>query len=145
MGGGWGFFFSSRRRHTRWACDWSSDVCSSDLGRIFLTTSLEEKGPPGDKLPFMRLTVADEGVGMEPEVQERIFEPFFTTKDQKSGTGLGLSITYGIVSQSGGWMEVESEPGKGSTFSVCLPVTDEKSEEFTELHQIGRASCRERV
>jgi len=103
-------------------------------GRIFLTTSLEEKGPPGDKLPFMRLTVTDEGVGMEPEVQERIFEPFFTAKDQKSGTGLGLSITYGIVSQSGGWMEVESEPGKGSTFSVCLPVTDEKSEEFTELH-----------
>jgi signal transduction histidine kinase len=102
-------------------------------GRIFLTTSLEEKGSSEERLPFMRLQVRDEGVGMDVDLQERIFEPFFTTKNQGSGTGLGLSISYGIVSQSGGWMEVESAPGKGSTFSVCIPITAEKSEAFFEL------------
>jgi two-component system cell cycle sensor histidine kinase/response regulator CckA len=102
-------------------------------GRVFVTTSYEEKGSPGDKLSFMRLTVSDEGTGMDSELQERIFEPFFTTKDKRGGTGLGLSISYGIVSQCGGWMEVESEPEKGSTFSVCLPTTDESPEVFEKL------------
>ena len=102
-------------------------------GHVYLTTTVEEKGSPGDKLQYVRLKIRDEGIGMSSEIQERIFEPFFTTKDNKTGTGLGLSISYGIVSQCGGWMEVESEEGKGSTFSVCLPITEEKSEEFFEL------------
>ena len=105
-------------------------------GRIFIATSREEKGSPTERLPFMRLTVQDEGIGISREIQEHIFEPFYTTKDKKSGTGLGLSITYGIVSQCGGWMEVESEPDQGSTFSVCIPVTTEDVEEFADLrHQ----------
>lgn len=102
-------------------------------GRISIETVVEEKGSPSDKLRFVRLVVKDEGVGMSPETKEHIFEPFFTTKDKKGGTGLGLSITYGIVSQSGGWMEVESELGQGATFSVCLPVTDETSDEVEEV------------
>jgi two-component system cell cycle sensor histidine kinase/response regulator CckA len=70
------------------------------------------------------LSVADTGVGMSPEIQERIFEPFFTTKGVGTGTGLGLSTAYGIVRQAGGWIEVQSSRGAGSQFEVWLPLTD---------------------
>lgn len=68
------------------------------------------------------LQITDQGTGMEPEVLRQIFDPFFTTKDVGEGTGLGLSIAYGIIQEHGGWIDVESEPGKGSSFSVYLPL-----------------------
>jgi two-component system cell cycle sensor histidine kinase/response regulator CckA len=74
--------------------------------------------------PFLRCSVSDSGTGIPPEVLPRIFDPFFTTKDPGKGTGLGLSIVHGIVSQSGGFVEVESNPGAGTTFHVFLPTVE---------------------
>lgn len=79
----------------------------------------ERRARPGD---YVVLRVQDEGVGMDASQIEKIFNPFFTTKAEGQGTGLGLSVSHGIVREHGGWIEVESTPGVGSTFSVYIPA-----------------------
>jgi CheY-like chemotaxis protein len=74
--------------------------------------------------------VLDNGVGMSAETLERIYEPFFTTKEAGKGTGLGLASAYGTITQSGGQVHAESKPGKGSSFTVCLPVSPEAEQRF---------------
>src|SRR5690606_23113059 len=77
---------------------------------------------------FVFISVADTGSGMTPDVLERACEPFFTTKDVGKGTGLGLSMVYGFLQQSGGRLDIQSEPGVGTTVTLCLPRAHEGSD-----------------
>jgi signal transduction histidine kinase len=85
-------------------------------GRGAIQIATHEDGPD-----FV-MKLADNGAGIPLEIRQRIFEPFFTTKAVGDGTGLGLSVTWGIVREHGGWIDVDSQPGKGSTFTVYLPA-----------------------
>jgi signal transduction histidine kinase len=92
------------------------------------------EGLESRKRPYLEVGVEDTGCGMDKEVRENIFSPFFTTKIRERGTGLGLTITQGIVREHEGWIEVESEIGRGSLFRVYLPSMEpgeiEGSQEF---------------
>jgi PAS domain S-box-containing protein len=80
---------------------------------------------------YMRLSVTDTGTGMSQSTIDRAFEPFFTTKPKGHGTGLGLATIYGIVTQAGGYAQINSEPGVGTTFAALFPVTSEAAAEGT--------------
>jgi PAS domain S-box-containing protein len=103
-------------------------------GRVVVSasrTALDARGAAaaGVEAPgrYAELSVTDAGTGIPPEAQASIFEPFFTTKDVGKGTGLGLSICYAIAKQHHGTIRVESEPGKGSTFTVLLPIAERRA------------------
>jgi two-component system, cell cycle sensor histidine kinase and response regulator CckA len=102
-----------------------------DGGDVVVVTDTLEIEDDGERLAagsYARLSVLDTGVGMDAETQRRMFEPFFTTKEPGKGTGLGLSTAHGIVEQGGGQIDVDSTPGLGSVFRVCLPLASAPSE-----------------
>jgi len=102
-------------------------------GTFTIQTRNTDRGPfNGEDRPtlgaFVRLVVKDTGVGMEAGVLAHCFQPFYTTKELGHGTGLGLATVHGIIEQCGGTIEVESQPGRGTTFTICFPREDQKEE-----------------
>ena len=83
--------------------------------------SLADGRGSGADTDAFQIDVQDHGAGMSPDILARVFEPFFTTKPVGESTGLGLSVTQDIVDEHGGWIEAESEPGRGSRFAMVLP------------------------
>jgi signal transduction histidine kinase/HAMP domain-containing protein len=107
-------------------------VLEIETRNVVLDEGVMDGCSPGS---YVRLSVTDTGCGIPPEVRDRVFEPFFTTKEVGKGTGLGLSMVYGFVRQTGGYVDVESAPGMGTTVALYLPKAKQKPDAEAEAVQ----------
>jgi len=105
-----------------------------DGGELLITTGFLESGrsllnrlDSPHPVRYGYISVSDTGAGMDEKLREKIYEPFFTTKEVGKGTGLGLSIAYGIIKQHNGYLSVESQEGKGTTFRIHLPIIEQET------------------
>ncbi len=105
--------------------------------RLVNGEQLKLKYPDAQAETYVVIDVADNGTGMDEQTRERLFEPFYSTKQRNQGTGLGLSVVYGIISSHFGFVEVESEPGNGTTFSLYFPQTQNEVEVVDENESIA--------
>lgn len=104
-------------------------VLSIETGTFLMDSQFVKSRGFGHPGSYALIALADTGVGIDKETQQRLFEPFFTTKEVGKGTGLGLPIVYGIIKQHGGYITIESAPGKGTTVSIYLPLVSAIKEE----------------
>ena len=109
-----------KQRNVTWAPKLSIYV---ETGNVQIDENYIRTHPQAQKGRYVRVSVSDTGCGMSSETQKKLFKPYFTTKEAGKGTGLGLSTSFNTVKQHGGWFELISEPGKGSTFTFFLPKT----------------------
>ncbi len=117
-----------------------------DGGMLSITTAtveLRDEDLPQGR--YALIVVADNGTGMDKEVQARVFEPFFTTKEVGKGTGLGLSSSYGIIRKHNGLIRVKSEPGAGTSFSIYLPLSGVQTEQGTASAAFARSTGSETI
>jgi CheY-like chemotaxis protein len=108
-----------------------------DARNMVISDKHHQKLPPGR---YVRISFSDTGIGIPREILSRIFDPFFTTKQK--GSGLGLATSFSIINRHNGSLEVESEPGKGSTFHITLPATEEINESITKPPKSHQGSGR---
>ena len=116
-------------------------------GTLQLSTHVTGEGPAEDDElggPWVVLAISDPGVGMDEDVQEQAFDPFFTTKEHGEGTGLGLAMVYGLVRQSGGRIDLESAPGRGTTVTLRFPAVDGDAQDLAEAGRPAAPRSEER-
>ena len=111
-------------------------VLEVELTNVELDPVFTSRYPDLEPGPYLNLTVSDTGHGMPPDVLDRIFDPFFTTKERGEGTGMGLAVVHGIVKSYGGTIYAYSEPGKGSSFKVFLPVDESSLEPDKRIEEV---------
>jgi PAS domain S-box-containing protein len=112
-------------------------LMAQDTGtiRISLNPQVVRLPKESEAKTCLKLRISDTGCGMSPEIMKRIFEPYFTTKEKGKGTGLGLSIAYSVVAKHGGAIKVESEVGRGTSFTIHFPIVDQQMESISQSAQ----------